>query len=531
MALFAKPWNSILVACCIICLSACSDSPPQGQPQPQPQPQVAPQAQAGKDQTAGAFNLVHLDGSASKASNGGQLSYQWKQLNTNWVVVDGGLTNAQVSFYIPAAGIPAEGGEFELTVKDTAGNTHRDQVKILPEACAPSPGELLTNCISLSKQPVQINNTGPAIKEGFGNSGAQLQWALIDSQDATHGKVLDVKTTPVSTQNNLSSQSATKNQNTLALQAAYGHPQDLSAVGNGFIEFDIRILSASAETKFFTGIGCLKTCGNQLRPLNLAQRNQWQRFKIPLSDYFAQKIDLSQGTQMLAITVQNLNNGAAHFQVDNIKWLAAEGGSIPADLDLAPSNPLQLGFPAPNGTRAKISAVMPGIGQTVYANGPISPLAWEVNESALLINRLGDQPSELFIDLSNSWGPEIAAYQKDYTLRLNTEEVGFYGAVSVSFGYSNGASMEFTNEQQILIPLPGLGGRLIPEIPLSSFGALENVQVKSLRLRMTGGSDWYPLKITGIELAKSTSSISAAVNSQLKIGRPAKEGESYNWQQ
>ena len=210
MATLATSWNSLLFTCCLIFLSACSDSPSQ----PQPQPQAAPQADAGKDQTAGAFNLVHLDGSASKASNGGQLSFQWKQLNTNWVVVDGGLTNAQVSFYIPAAGIPAEGGEFELTVTDTAGNTHRDQVKILPEPCAPSPGDLLTNCLSLTKQPVQINNTGPAIKEGFGNSGAQLQWALIDSQDATHGKVLDVKTTPVSTQDIFSGQSATKYQNT-----------------------------------------------------------------------------------------------------------------------------------------------------------------------------------------------------------------------------------------------------------------------------------------------------------------------------
>ncbi len=234
---------------------------------------------------------------------------------------------------------------------------------------------------------------------------------------------------------------------------------------------------------------------------------------------------------MLAITVQNSNNSAAHFQVDNIKWLPGEGGSIPADLDLAPSNPLQLGFPAASGATARISAIIPGVGKTAFANGPVSPLSWQVNEGSLVINRLDSRESELIIDLSNTWGPEIAAYIKDYSLRFNLDKASVFEPLNISFGYSNGTSIEFTNEQQMFFTIPSEGVLLTPDIPLSSFVALETLNVQSLRLRMTGTRVGYPIKLSGFQLVKNNSSISAAVNSQLKMGAAAQVGETYNWQQ
>lgn len=529
MATPAKPWIFILFACSLFGLSACSDSAPKTPSQPQ----AAPQAQAGKDQTAGAFNLIYLDGSASKAENGGQLSYQWKQLNTNWVVVDGGLNNARVSLYIPAAGVPAEGGEFELTVTDSSGNSNRDRVKILPELCAPSAGELMSNCFSLAKQPVHINKDATLIKEGYGNSSAQMQWALIDGADTSRGKVLDVKTIPQSTPNNLAGQSTAKKTTTLAIQTAYGHPQDISSMGDGFIEVDIRIVSAASDAEFFTGISCLNNCAAKTIPLSLAQGSQWQHIKLPLRDYFTQGINLSEITQMLAISVLSANTSTTHFQIDNIKWLPEEGGSLPADLNLAPSNPLQLGFPAPSGTTASISALIPGIGATNFANGPKSSLSWEVNDGSLIINRRSNQESELIIDLSNTWGPNIATYLAEYSLRFNIDNSSRSGFISASFGFGfgNGNEMEFSNEQQINLKTRNASELSRVDIPLSSFSSIGASPVRALRLRMTGATGEYPIKLPQIELAKANSALSAAVSSPLKIGTAAQAGEIYSWKQ
>lgn len=526
MATPAKLRMCSLLASCLMALNACSGKSPQTQPQ---QSQAAPVAQAGKDQTAGAFNLVHLDGSASKANDGSQLTYQWKQLNTHWVVVEGGLNNARVSFYIPATGMPTAGAEFELTVTDSAGKTNRDIVKVLPEPCTPAPGEILSNCFSLAKQPVQINNNASPIKEGYGTSGAQMQWALIDSEDVKIGKVLDVKTVIQSTQNNLASQTSTKSQSTLAIQAAQGHPQDLSSVGNGIVEFDIRLLTEALDAEFFTSIGCFNNCAPQILPLSLAQGSQWQHIKLPLRDYFAQGIDLSQITQMLAISVRSANSSVTHFQLDNIKWLPEEGGSIPADLDLTPSKPLQLGFPAPNGATANISAVIPGIGKTDLANGPISPLNWEVQDGSLIIKRRNNQASELILDLSNSWGQNIASYVNEYSLRLTISNTANFGNLNVSFGFKKGDLIEYSNEQQMIVTHLGYGYQF--DIPLSSFGSLSDLSLQSLRLRMTGEPGSAPISLSKIELVKPTIAISAAVNSPMKIGAVAQEGETYNWQQ
>ena len=75
---------------------------------------------------------------------------------------------------------------------DSAGKPIVIPVKVLP-SCVHRSSDLLTNCFSLAKQPVQINNNAAPIKEGYGTRGAKLQWALIDSDDVKIGKVLDVK--------------------------------------------------------------------------------------------------------------------------------------------------------------------------------------------------------------------------------------------------------------------------------------------------------------------------------------------------
>ncbi|RYZ78317.1 MAG: hypothetical protein EOO68_40530, partial [Moraxellaceae bacterium] len=105
------------------------------------------QAQAGADQIAGPYHLITLNGGDSKAADGGTLSYHWKQLGNQWPMVSGSLTSAQVSFYIPSTGLTAQGVELELTVTDQAGKTNSDRVKILPETCTRSAGELFTDCL------------------------------------------------------------------------------------------------------------------------------------------------------------------------------------------------------------------------------------------------------------------------------------------------------------------------------------------------------------------------------------------------
>lgn len=236
------------------------------------------QAQAGADIIAGSYQLITLNGTNSKAADGSSLSYKWKQLSSQWSLVSGSPSSAIVSFYIPSTGVPAQGAEFELTVTDNAGKTHSDKVKVLPETCTHAAGELFIDCFDGDRQPIQQDTTNGVLAEAYGNTQPFLQWALIDAQDS-RGKIIDIQYT-----------ASPDRQAYFAIQTAGGQPQDLTSVGAGFIEFDIRLINSQAQ-QFFLRIESL-THQNPDIPLPVAKSNTWQHIKVPLQDYLNQGLRL-----------------------------------------------------------------------------------------------------------------------------------------------------------------------------------------------------------------------------------------------
>lgn len=479
------------------------------------------QAQAGADQIAGPYHLITLNGANSKAADGSALSYQWKQLSSQWPMVSGSFTSAQVSFYIPSTGVPAQGVEFELTVTDQAGKIDSDRVKILPETCTRSAGELFTDCLGGAKSPVQQDAQQGVLQEGYGNAQPFLQWGLINAQDSSHGKIIDIHYTAVPTR-----------QAYFAIQTAGGHPQDLSTVGAGFVEFDIRLLDGSTP-EFFLKIEHLSADQSADIPVPLAKTNAWQHIQVPLQDYLTQGLSLYGVNRMFAIMPRADSQQAVHFQLDNIKWIAQQGGFIPDDYPLMPASPLQMGFPAANGATAKVSANIAGIGITPFANGPYSPITWEVQGNSINVTHRTDEgPNEIIIDLKDSWAAKIGQYRENYSLRFNVKGINEFNQASVFFTLNNGTERSTTSEQHIpfiiyvgVITFPSI------EIPLRSFDKLDAMPVETLHIRYYSNRYRDNLELSNFALVKSNSSQVAPINTLQKIGAPAQTGYNYGWDQ
>ena len=86
----------------------------------------APIAAAGPDLTANEKTLVSLDGTASRDPDGDSLSYTWRQVGADDVV----LTGPTPSFTVPEVPIGGATVEFELTVDDGYGGTATDRVLV-----------------------------------------------------------------------------------------------------------------------------------------------------------------------------------------------------------------------------------------------------------------------------------------------------------------------------------------------------------------------------------------------------------------
>ncbi|MBI4159082.1 PKD domain-containing protein [Candidatus Woesearchaeota archaeon] len=85
----------------------------------------APIANAGQDQKVEANSLVTLDGSLSSDPEGDQITYLWKQVNGEGVVLSG-ITTQNPQFLASEVGVY----NFELTVADSRGASSTDQVTI-----------------------------------------------------------------------------------------------------------------------------------------------------------------------------------------------------------------------------------------------------------------------------------------------------------------------------------------------------------------------------------------------------------------
>ena len=86
----------------------------------------APTAAAGPDLTASEKTLISLDGTGSRDPDGDVLSYTWRQVGVDDVV----LTGPTPSFTVPEVPVGGAEVEFELTVDDGYGGTATDRVLV-----------------------------------------------------------------------------------------------------------------------------------------------------------------------------------------------------------------------------------------------------------------------------------------------------------------------------------------------------------------------------------------------------------------
>ena len=94
-----------------------------------PPPNQPPTANAGKDQTVKAEDVVHLDGTKSKDPDGNIMKYSWKQIGGTAVVLNGANT-ATPTFAAPFNFSTSTTLVFELTVKDSKNASGISTVKI-----------------------------------------------------------------------------------------------------------------------------------------------------------------------------------------------------------------------------------------------------------------------------------------------------------------------------------------------------------------------------------------------------------------
>ncbi|HEY6530626.1 MAG TPA: hypothetical protein VIZ65_18205 [Cellvibrionaceae bacterium] len=476
------------------------------------------QANAGSDQTAGAYSLVTLSGKISKTADGGSLTYQWKQLTTEWLVVSGGLNNSEVGFYVPAAGVPVAGADFELTVTDSSGKTSTDRVKIQPEAaCLRAFSELFTNCLSGAKLPLQFDSQLGVVVEGFNSDNSFMQWALVDSQEANHGKVIDIKFG-----------TDTQRHAFFAIQTAANYPQDLTAFTGGFVEFDIRVLDGGPlNPAFFSKIECVYPCQSADIRMQLNPGSAWQHVKIPLQNYIDSGLKLSRVNRMIAILPEWNSQRGVHFQLDNIKWVAIQNSEfLPHDFtNLTYSSPLELGFPADNGSTAKVSAYEPAIGLTRVSNGPRSAMQWDVTGNSIAVHLVtDDELSELIIDLNDTWRSRITDYLDNYVLSFDISGRDWHTDLDVFFTMQNATLAGSTSVQNVAWRLKHV------EIPLRSFIDINKMPVDTLRLRFQNHAFGANMVITNLALTRPINTFIAPINSTIKMGEPGQEGYEYLWE-
>lgn len=477
-------------------------------------------AAAGADQIAGSYQLITLDATGSKAADGGALTYQWKQLNSHWNLVTGNLNSAVVSLYIPSAGVPAQGAEFELTVTDKAGKTHSDKVKILPAACTRVAGELFTDCLDANKQAIQQDAIQGVLAEGYGNTDPFLQWALIDAQDSSRGKIIDLQYTTRSDR-----------QAYFAIQSAGENLEQLTEGGAVFVEFDIRLVDSPTTTpQFYLQVESL-THKNSAWQLTLANTKAWQHIKVPLAYLASDWASLYAVTRMFAISPAAQSQQSIHFQLDNIKWVAEDVGTIADDY----ANPLVLGFPASNGATAKVSANVLGVGITPFPGGIVPPVDWEVQGNSIKVTNRSEQGIyEIIIDLRDTWAPHIGGYLNDYSLRFDISGINQLSQASVFFTQANGSERSVTAQRHIPFIINSGEAIALPhiEIPLRAFDNLGALPVESLRIRYRGNDRQGDVTLSNFSLVKSTPTARVTpINTYEKIGAPAQAGQSYTWSQ
>ena len=274
---------------------------------PQLSTNTAPVANAGADQDVAADAMVTLTGTGTDAEDdaaGTALSYAWAQTAGTTVALSGAAT-ATASFDAGEASDDGETLTFELTVTDSAGDTHTDEVDI---TVAPALGGVAPHAsislhaagsapdisasygtpvtifdgtfMNLFTEPFTYEHGAAEHDEGTG----QVRASVKASGDSARGDVIEFTT-------------GTENQAVLGIGEDRNPPAradvDLSAYTDGLLQFDLRVTDApdSSDATFVFNIrhtpSGMDTTEPGARPIGGQAEfglNRWRTVRVDLAE-------------------------------------------------------------------------------------------------------------------------------------------------------------------------------------------------------------------------------------------------------
>ncbi|HSC68682.1 MAG TPA: family 16 glycosylhydrolase [Cellvibrio sp.] len=178
--------------------------------------------------------------------------------------------------------------------------------------CAVNPVLKGLNSTLTESVDVFVDEVAPHWDFGIGEwqtGGDHIDTAIVDSDDAARGKVLDIKF-KTADQNGVAFIQATSTKNVTAFAA------------DGYLEFDMKVVDYGNNTSgIVIKADCVNPCSSGDIPLGFVADGQWETFKIPVANMVSGGLVLSKvNTPFIILPTWGSQHGV-HVQLDNIRWI------------------------------------------------------------------------------------------------------------------------------------------------------------------------------------------------------------------
>lgn len=192
---------------------------------------------------------------------------------------------------------------------------------------------IFENCLNKEWGEFRVweNNRQTGTGQGYSTetNASNVQWKLVDSPAAGHGKVVEVSYGQTT---NLESQLYVANEKTA----------DRSAYATGKVVFDLNVLDFgdaydpnTGTMQFEVIVECVWPCLSHSAKVPVTTLNQWQTVELSIADMVRDGLDLKKidSTFLIRPSIEDGAQTGVQFQVDNIKWVKGSG-SLPATNDV-----------------------------------------------------------------------------------------------------------------------------------------------------------------------------------------------------
>lgn len=183
-----------------------------------------------------------------------------------------------------------------------------------PLTCAYQEGGVYFDATCAPWQPISAyeqNADGSVNQEVTNGAGFSVNLSEVDSADASHGKVLDVRYNPTSGFNG-----------TVRLRNLDPAGVDLSAYATGKLVFDIKVISNSDDNgDLEMALDCGWPCTNTERIIKVPALNQWTTVELSVADLIRDGLDITHLLGGFQIATAWGHQANSYFQLDNIRWV------------------------------------------------------------------------------------------------------------------------------------------------------------------------------------------------------------------